>query len=129
MLNDYDPTLIEINSQDLSFVLTSWTNKTLKDKYGSSYLFFFSDIFYYPKINTIIMPRKNNNRVSNGVYLNIAKNPYSNYSWCGATGINGYYDILESPYECPISWYESKLSILILDDNQYIVSTITTAFK
>ncbi len=57
MKNVYTPILIEINSNDLSFVETSWSNVTITERYGSTSNCYFQDIFYYPQSNLIILPR------------------------------------------------------------------------
>jgi hypothetical protein len=103
-ITSFTPVLIEINSIDLSYVETSWTNKTIsRPAYGPE-MNYFQEIFYYPQINLIILPRYPWG--SNAIFLNIATNPYSNYSWCGNNGSVPAYIIFESPFDCPVSLYD-----------------------
>ena len=121
MKNLYTPILIVINSNDLSFVETSWSNKTLTNSFGNSAVYYFSDIFYYPKKNLIIMPRFPN--LGSAVFLNIATNPFSNYTYCGVNG-RIFYEIYDSPNDCPLSAYDQNLKALIFDEDANTVSTM-----
>ncbi len=43
----------------------------------------------------------------NAVFLNISTDPYSNYTWCGANGTNGFgNEIQDSPYDCSLYNYD-----------------------
>jgi hypothetical protein len=64
----------------------------------------------------------NINGNNNGIFLNIATNPYSNYTWCGDNGST----IFESPYDCPIRGYDYRWGVLIFDENAGKMSTITS---
>jgi hypothetical protein len=122
MKDFYTPILIEINSNDLSFVEKSWSNKTITQSTGSIINTKLQDIFYYPQINLIILPRYYN---QNGIFLNIATSPYSNYTWCGSNGFPATnYAIYESPYDCPLWNYDNELRKIIFDEKSNRLSSI-----
>jgi hypothetical protein len=58
------------------------------------------------------------------IFLNIVTNPFSNYTFCGVNGEDYYYQILDSPYDCPLSAYDRSLKALIFDEEANTISTM-----